>query len=33
MLKRKSNIFLLWLVVNICVLLLVFVHAHYRETQ
>jgi hypothetical protein len=31
MFKRKSNVFLLWLVVNISVLLLVFIHAHLRE--
>ncbi len=30
MFKRKSNIFLLWLTANICVLFIVFVHAHLR---
>ncbi|MCX5806056.1 MAG: hypothetical protein NT010_08325 [Proteobacteria bacterium] len=28
--KRKSNIFLLWLAANVCALLIVFVHAHFR---
>jgi hypothetical protein len=30
---RKSDLFLLWLVVNICVLLVVFVHAHYKRQK
>jgi hypothetical protein len=29
--SRKSDLFLLWLAVNICALVIVFVHAHYRE--
>jgi hypothetical protein len=30
MLKRKSNIFLLWLIINICALSLVYGHACFR---
>ena len=33
MFKRKSNIFLVWLLVNTCALFLVFVHANFRELK
>ena len=33
MFKRKSNIFLVWLVVNTCALFLIFVHANFRELK